>query len=405
MTGMRSLEFTKWTSFGNSFVLVDERTEPVLSETDKSRLAFRATNASYGVGADNLLVIQECATAVLERINRARGYWQETPDPSCADFVFRMFEPDGTEAFSCGNGLMSIAAHLRLHHGVPAARILTEVPCAKPRPVTIGYDAADGSGWTRLGPPRRIPDQLVAGAVRTPVTGEVERLNPLRIRLRRHDLAPYSDSAALDIRGYLVFTGEPHLVTFPGEVFPSEEMVETVFAAEGSSVRREFGSWLVQRIGWCINKEYPDIIPQGLNVNLVRVAAEGRAFEYRCFERGINRETLACGTGALAVAHVTRALGLWDGERCEVWPYGARRYDPTAVLRVHREGSGWVLRGRPRVLFRGVLPWESASDGPVAAQRRTAGRSGAGGRRAATSGDQSGDGRRRVVAISERSSG
>ena len=357
----RVLEFTKWTSFGNTFVLLDESKGPALSEVEKSRFAFQATNASFGVGSDNFLVIQPCTTSVLRSINRARGYWQALPDTSQADLVFRMFEPDGEEAFSCGNGLMAIAAYLRQCHGVSSARVLTEVPFASPRAVEIGTHAVEGWSWASLGAPRRVPEEIVSATLRAPYNDHMDRLQKLTIPFRRHDLSPYIESVALDIWGYLVFTGEPHLVVFPEEVFPSEELVQTVFAGEGSNVRAEFGSRLVHRIGWAINNELPELVPRGLNVNFARVTSDGGAVEYRCFERGIYRETLACGTGALAVAYVCRALGIWEGESCELRPYGCRRYDPTATIGVHQDRDSWVLSGRPKALFRGVFPWDMST--------------------------------------------
>jgi diaminopimelate epimerase len=356
----RALEFTKWTSFGNTFVLLDESQGSALTEAEKSRFAFQATNAWFGVGSDNFLVIQKCTKGVLQGIHQARGYWPALPEASQADFVFRMFEPDGEEAFSCGNGLMAVAAYLRQRHGMASARVLTEVPCASPRPVRIGTDAAERS-WASLGAPRRIPDDLVSAAIKVPCNEQMDRLAGLTIRFRQHDLAPYIDSVALDIWGYLVFTGEPHLVVFPADVIPSQEVVQTLFADPGGKVRAEFGSRLMHRIGWAINNELPALLPRGLNVNFARVTPDGGAVEYRCFERGIQRETLACGTGAVAVAVVCHALGMWKGERCELWPYSCRRYDPTAAIGVDRKGNSWVLSGRPKALFRGVFPWTPSS--------------------------------------------
>jgi diaminopimelate epimerase len=53
----------------------------------------------------------------------------------------------------------------------------------------------------------------------------------------------------------------------------------------------------------------PAFQPAGANVNLVTVHRSDR-LSYRTYERGVERETLACGTGAVAVAVITSHLGI-----------------------------------------------------------------------------------------------
>ena len=56
---------------------------------------------------------------------------------------------------------------------------------------------------------------------------------------------------------------------------------------------------------------HADVFPEGANVNLA--APDGDGFRQRTFERGVEGETLACGTGAVAIAAVAERLGRWDG--------------------------------------------------------------------------------------------
>jgi len=82
-------------------------------------------------------------------------------------------------------------------------------------------------------------------------------------------------------------TGVPHLV------IPVED-IETVSV-------QEWGSRL---------RHHEMFAPRGTNVNWVAPAAGKDEFFMRTFERGVEAETLACGTGASAVAVVLCRLGL-----------------------------------------------------------------------------------------------
>ena len=95
---MNKIVFTKYTSYGNNFVLVDESKGQVLSESEKSDFSYQATNTCFGIGSDNLIVIQPCRPETLASINRSSHYWDDIPDSTSADFIFRMFEPSGEEA-------------------------------------------------------------------------------------------------------------------------------------------------------------------------------------------------------------------------------------------------------------------------------------------------------------------
>jgi hypothetical protein len=75
--------------------------------------------------------------------------------------------------------------------------------------------------------------------------------------------------------------------------------------------------------------------------------------EYRCFERGIDKETLACGTGALAVSFVARRLNLIKAKQIAVWPHRSRWYDPEAFILVDQNKDRWSLKGKPVMLLEG----------------------------------------------------
>jgi diaminopimelate epimerase len=90
--------------------------------------------------------------------------------------------------------------------------------------------------------------------------------------------------------------------------------------------------------------------PEGANVNFV--STRGGTWAIRTFERGVEAETLACGTGAVATATLLRTWGLAGSET-------ALRTRSGCVLDVTlQEEIGEILprlRGEGRVVFEGWL--------------------------------------------------
>jgi len=369
---MKNVPFFKSTSYGNNFVIVDETQTPILAEPEKSRFAYQATNINYGIGSDNFLIVQPCRPEILRGIHKARQYWDELPDARTADYIFRMFEPNGVESFCCGNGLMCIAQYLNHRYGIESAQVMTEIPTPRPNVVSIGTHPKSGTTWANLGHPRRISPKIADPSVTNPYDDSIDTIENIKITFRANDLAPFSQEHSLKISGYLVFTGEPHLVIFSDNGFSLKQLPEMIFISsyEDSSKMEKvekrivFGSWLVHHIGTYINKHYAHVFPAGVNINFVRVNKDAGALEFRCFERGINRETLASGTGALAVSFVARRLNLVETNRIIVWPHRCRWNDPEAQILVKEDKKGWLLHGNPVRLFEGVFTFQETLNEP-----------------------------------------
>jgi diaminopimelate epimerase len=89
----------------------------------------------------------------------------------------------------------------------------------------------------------------------------------------------------------------------------------------------------------------------GANVNFVARRPDG-TFTYRTFERGVEAETLACGTGAVATAIM---LSSWGESALETTLWTTSGLPLVVTLR--RDGPAWLasLRGEGRIVFEGLL--------------------------------------------------
>ena len=81
---LKGLKFSKMHGIGNDFPIIDESKGKVISEEDKPEACRILCHRNFGVGGDGVLFVE----------------------PSdVADIGYRMFNPDGSEAEMCGNGI------------------------------------------------------------------------------------------------------------------------------------------------------------------------------------------------------------------------------------------------------------------------------------------------------------
>ena len=90
---------------------------------------------------------------------------------------------------------------------------------------------------------------------------------------------------------------------------------------------------------------------EGANVNFVSRRPDGD-FAYRTFERGVEAETLACGTGAVATAIILAAWGE-SGNETTLWTSSSL----PLIVRFERDTGSWLasLRGEGRIVFEGRI--------------------------------------------------
>lgn len=213
-------------------------------------------------------------------------------------FRARFFNPDGSEIDMCGNGARC------------AARFLVDRGLADPRHV---LDTGHGEVRAEAG------------------DGDVALVYRLRPEVVRHDDL---ETPVGPRRAWVVRIGVPHLV------LPVEEMPAGSIAGLCRPLRRH------RALG-----------PEGANVNLVE-ATDGGSVRIRTWERGVEGETSACGSGAMASLLGLHAGGL-SGPELEVTTRSG------ATLRVARvggedggRGSAVPVRlsGPARRVFEGRFP-------------------------------------------------
>lgn len=175
------------------------------------------------------------------------------------------------------------------HFGIGADGLMT-LSVTPDGVCTMHYYNADGSEGEMCGNGARcfalFAEHLgIQGPVKRfratdgPHTAHVRRTGPLtgEVEVAMTDVAQITDGDGW----WALNTGVPHYVEFV-------RGVETVdVAGRGRTIRRDTARF-----------------PQGTNVNFVQVEADGR-IRVRTYERGVENETLACGTGATAAAIVT----------------------------------------------------------------------------------------------------
>lgn len=126
-------------------------------------------------------------------------------------------------------------------------------------------------------------------------------------------------------------TGVPHYVEF------TDHIAQVDVTGRGRLIRRDTSRF-----------------PEGTNVNFVQYAGEGRLL-VRTYERGVEAETFACGTGATAAALVANFVLQPAMQRFEVDVRGGK-----LTVAFDREGEGPVYRdirlaGEARRVFSGVF--------------------------------------------------
>ena len=261
---------------GNDFMIVDlvtQRAEPAVEQI--RAWADRRT----GIGFDQFLEVLP-------------------PDDPDADFRYRIFNADGSEAEQCGNGARCFARFV-VDAGLTLKRHL---------------DIQSATGWIRT---RLLDNGDVEVDMGVPSTEPCDV--PFVTERRASSYAVDVAGSSLDLTP--VSVGNPHAVLF----------VDDVQAVD------------VDGIGSALQSH--DAFPEAVNVGFLEVVGR-RLARLRVYERGVG-ETLACGSGACAAMVAARLHKRLDRRAKITLPGGQLR------LAWQGAGANVKLSGSADLVFTG----------------------------------------------------
>lgn len=228
-------DFSKWQGIGNDYVIVADADLPF--DLTPERVAA-ICDRHYGIGADGILA------------------WSDSP---VAEFRLDIYNPDGSRAEMCGNGIRMLARHLHGRGLAGAATFSVDTDAGIVTPTVL----PDGSVRVEMG-------QAALGGYHSDRGSSKE-----------------AEAASSVMPGELSAGGRDYSFTFvdmgnPHCVIAVDDLGLVDLAVEGPPI------------------EEHELFPGRANVEFMRIEGPTE-LSMKVWERGAG-ETRACGTGACAVA-------------------------------------------------------------------------------------------------------
>ncbi len=183
-----------------------------------------------------------------------------------ADMKMRLFQPDASEAEMCGNGIRCLVKYAfdsgHINVGTATVETIAGVLHADTRTDDTGF-------WVKVN-----MGQILKTRAQIPVKGDAD-----------------DEFIDVDMHGYnvsVINTGVPHAIIFVDDL--DLNILEIA-----------------------PNIRFDPIFPNGTNVNFVKIESDNEV-AIRTYERGIEDETLSCGTGSVASAYLGHMLKGMDSE-------------------------------------------------------------------------------------------
>ncbi len=214
-----------------------------------------------------------------------------------AHFKWLFFNADGSVAEMCGNGARC-AARFAYMHGIAPARMCFETLAG-----IIEAQVAD-------------------------INVSVKMTDPGDVQMHR-EITVDDETILL----HTVDTGVPHAVLFV------DDIAQIDVCAQGSRIRH-----------------HTTFMPAGTNVNFMQ--KQGNGFKVRTYERGVEDETLACGTGAVAGALIAALLDQ-AASPVEIITSGGDQLTIVFDLKENGSAENVFLKGPAHVVYKGELNAEA----------------------------------------------
>ncbi len=284
----KAVTFYKMHGLGNDFMVIDRVTQHL----DLPEEVIRAWGDRHtGIGFDQLLII-------------------DPPTQDNADFCYRIYNTDGSEAQQCGNGTRSVtllARHLQLT-----------------KKNTLTWQSAAGIIRTHFHNSEQIETTMT-----------VPVLDPESVPFDASHASPAAGSPAALSQYELqamdrTFTVTPVSMGNPHGVLFVDDLLNTDVTAIGSQLTAH------------------PAFPERANIGFCQIVDQ-QFIRLRVFERGVG-ETLACGSGACAAVVAANSLNM-VGPRVKVSLPGGK-------LRIKWPGPGApvTMTGNATLVYRGELP-------------------------------------------------
>ena len=208
-----------------------------------------------------------------------------------SDAEFRLFQPDGSEAGLSGNGIRCF--------------------------VKFGLDTGRLKG-------ERLEIETNSGTRNISIDEDLISVNMGVPKFQLEEIPAKDELINKNVHGYRLTacnTGVPHAVIFTDNI-DSIDLQEVA-----PSIRNA------------------DVFLEGANVNFAE--KRGECFRIRTYERGVEGETLSCGTGSVAVAAAARKLGKIEDQTIIKTKGGE--------LKIRFEGKEAFLQGSAQKVFSGEI--------------------------------------------------